>query len=59
MEYGSKVIGAILVWLIGSWMIRLLVRMLRKILEKGGSEASLRTFFCESYFHWAEDFIGH
>jgi len=45
MEYGSKVIGAILVWLIGSWMIRLLVRMLRKILEKGGSEASLRTFF--------------
>lgn len=44
LEYGPKLIGAIVVWIIGSWIIKLLAKAFSKMLEKGNMEASLVTF---------------
>ncbi len=43
-QYAPKLVGVLLVWLVGSWIIRLLVRLLKKILERGKSDLSLRSF---------------
>jgi len=43
-QYAPKLLGVVLVWVVGSWVIRLLVRLLKKILERGKSDLSLRSF---------------
>ena len=43
-EYGPKVIGAILIYIIGSWIIKRLIRMFRKLMNKGNYEESLKQF---------------
>lgn len=44
LEFGPKMIGAIVVWIIGSWIIKILTKAFSKMLEKGNMEASLVTF---------------
>lgn len=44
IEYGPKIIGAILIWIIGSWVIKLLLKGLRKMLNKGDYDESLKKF---------------
>ena len=44
IDYGPKVIGAILVWLIGNWVIKLLTKGLAIVFQRTGIEASLRPF---------------
>jgi small conductance mechanosensitive channel len=43
-SFGPKIIGAILVWIIGSWVIKLLGKGLNMMFEKSKLEVSLKTF---------------
>lgn len=43
-EFGPKVIGAILIWLIGSWVIKNILKQTNKLMEKKGYEKSLQKF---------------
>ena len=43
-EYGLKVIGAIIIWIVGSWVIRKLMRILGKVMTKSNYEESLQKF---------------
>jgi small conductance mechanosensitive channel len=43
-EYGLKIIGAIIIWIIGSWTIKLILRGLRKAMEKADYDVSLKKF---------------
>lgn len=42
--YGLKIIGAIVIWIVGSWIIKKLLKAVRKILDKGHYEESLKKF---------------
>lgn len=44
VHYGPKLIGAVLVGLIGLWVIKVIVKAFNKILDKGKTEASLKPF---------------
>lgn len=44
VDYGLKLIGAIAIWIIGSWMIRHLLKVLRKVMAKANYEESLQKF---------------
>ncbi|REG88933.1 mechanosensitive ion channel family protein [Winogradskyella sediminis] len=44
IEFGPKVIGAILIWIIGSWVIKILLKALTKVMNKGGYDESLKKF---------------
>lgn len=44
VEYGPKVIGAVLIYLIGSWVVRRIVRALRKVMGRLEYEESLQRF---------------
>lgn len=44
MSYGPKLLLAIVVLLIGLWLIKILVNFIRKVMEKGGTDASLQKF---------------
>lgn len=44
LEYGPKLIGAILVWIIGIWIIKMITKGFTKLLEKRNTDASLRPF---------------
>ncbi len=44
INYGPKLVGAILVWVIGGLVIKLLVKSLEKVLEKRSIDASLKPF---------------
>lgn len=44
VEYGTKIITAILVLIIGLWIIKLIVKGLEKILSKGNMDVSLQGF---------------
>ncbi|MFT7054374.1 MAG: small conductance mechanosensitive channel [Psychromonas sp.] len=46
LEYGPKLIAAIAVWVIGSWVIKLLVSGLNKVMDKGKVDPSLKPFLC-------------
>lgn len=43
-EYGLKLIGAILVWIIGSWIIKLIVKAFSRLMERSKTDASLQPF---------------
>lgn len=45
LEYGPRLIGAIVVWIIGIWVIKLLTKAFVKALEKGKTDESLKPFF--------------
>lgn len=42
--FGPKLLGAILVWIIGSWLIKLLLRGLKAVFDRTAIDASLRPF---------------
>ncbi|MBV7269775.1 mechanosensitive ion channel family protein [Winogradskyella luteola] len=43
-EFGPKILLAILIWIIGSWIIKLMLKGLRRVLNKGDYEESLKKF---------------
>ena len=43
-EYGPRLIGAIAVFIIGSWIIKILTRGFGKILDKRSIDSSLKPF---------------
>lgn len=43
-EFGPKVIAAILIWIIGSWVIKNILKQTGKMMEKRGYEKSLQKF---------------
>ena len=43
-EYGPKVIGAILIYIIGSWIVGRIVRALRRVMKRLNYEESLQRF---------------
>tara|TARA_R110001583_G_scaffold52293_1_gene162511 strand:+ start:617 stop:1432 length:816 start_codon:yes stop_codon:yes gene_type:complete len=42
--YGPKLIGAILVWIIGGWVIKVIGGVVKSALNKSGTDASLKPF---------------
>jgi len=44
IEFGPKIIGAILIWIIGSWVIKMMLKGLKKVLNKGDYDESLKKF---------------
>ncbi|WP_431157430.1 mechanosensitive ion channel family protein [Winogradskyella poriferorum] len=44
VDFGPKIIGAILIWIIGSWVIRVIKNVLKKTLNKGNYDESLKKF---------------
>ena len=44
VEYGPKLIGAIVVWILGSWTIKVMVRKLDTIFNKRKVDVSLKPF---------------
>ncbi len=43
-NYGIKVIGAILIWIIGSWIIKRISKMIAKVMSKADYDKSLQKF---------------
>jgi len=44
VTYGPKIIAAILVWIVGAWLIKGLVKWITKIMEKRDADPSLKSF---------------
>ncbi len=44
IDYGPKVLMAIVIWIIGSWLIKRVVRLFTKAMQKKGHEESLQKF---------------
>lgn len=44
VTYGPKLLGAIVVWIIGSWIVKLLTRGFGKALDRGKTDVSLKPF---------------
>ena len=44
LEYGPVLLGAIVVWIIGSWIIKILSNSIAKLMDKRGVEATLKPF---------------
>lgn len=42
--YAPKLIAAILIWIIGSWIIRMIIKGVRKAMDKGEYDVSLKKF---------------
>jgi len=51
-EYGLKVLTAIAIWIIGSWAINRIVRIVRKQISKSSSNPSLQKFL-SNLVYWA------
>ena len=51
-EYGLKVLGAIIIWIVGSWLIRKIVRLTHKAMEAKGMEESLKIFL-RNLINWS------
>ena len=43
-EYGLKVVGAIIIWIVGSWIIKRVMKLVRKAMNKSNYEESLQKF---------------
>ena len=43
-EYGIKIIGAIVIWIVGSWIIKTIMKAAKKIMGKQGLDESLQKF---------------
>ena len=44
IDFGPKLLGAIAIWIIGSWIIRIILKSLKKTLEKKDYDSSLKKF---------------
>lgn len=52
MAYGPKLIAAIAIWIIGSWTIKIIIKGLRKAMEKRDYDISLKKFLM-SLLSWS------
>ncbi len=43
-EYGIKVLGAIIIWIVGSWIIKKIMKVMTKMMDKSKYEPSLQKF---------------
>ncbi len=43
-EYGPRIVGAILIWIIGSWIIKKIIKGLSKVMSKKNYDESLQKF---------------
>ena len=50
-DYGPKILGAIAIYIIGSWIIKKLVGSVRKVLNKGSYDESLQRFLL-NFLSW-------
>lgn len=50
--YGIKVIGAIVIWIIGSWVIKKIMRGIKKVMSKRDYDESLQKFLL-NLINWA------
>jgi small conductance mechanosensitive channel len=50
--YGLKIIGAIVIWIIGSWLIKTILKATKKIMNKGNYDESLQKFLL-NLLNWA------
>ena len=44
VEYGLKLIGAIAFWIIGAYIVKLIIKFFGKALDKRDTDASLKPF---------------
>ncbi|MFC0603842.1 mechanosensitive ion channel family protein [Winogradskyella pulchriflava] len=44
VEFGPKLIAAILIWIIGSWIIKMIIKGIRKAMTKANYDESLKKF---------------
>ena len=44
INFGPKVLGAIIIWIIGSWVIKKLLKAAGKVMTKGNYDESLQKF---------------
>lgn len=44
LDYGLKILGAIVIWIIGSWVIKKIVQTSRKLMSKNNYDESLQKF---------------
>lgn len=44
VEFGPKLIAAILIWIIGSWIVKMIIKGLRKAMTKAAYDESLKKF---------------
>ncbi|MEO1033038.1 MAG: mechanosensitive ion channel domain-containing protein [Bacteroidota bacterium] len=44
VEFAPKLLAAILIWIIGSWIIKLLLKGIKKVMNKGNYDESLKKF---------------
>ncbi|MCL4155630.1 UNVERIFIED_CONTAM: hypothetical protein GTU68_031123, partial [Idotea baltica] len=52
IDFGPKVLGAIAIWIIGSWVIKVVLKNLRKALDKKDYDPSLKKFLL-NLLSWA------
>ncbi|MFT5237946.1 MAG: small conductance mechanosensitive channel [Flavobacteriaceae bacterium] len=50
-EYGIKVLGAIVIWIIGSWVIKKMIKGVNIVMDKSGFDDSLKKFLL-NLFGW-------
>ena len=51
-EFGPKLVGAILIWIIGSWIIKILIKGVSKAMNKASYDESLKKFLL-NLIKWA------
>lgn len=51
-EYGPKILGAILIYIIGSWIIKRIVKLVKKVMNKSNYDESLQRFLL-NLISWA------
>ena len=44
MDFGPKVLTTIVIWIIGSWIIKAIIRAVKKTAEKRNYDVSLKSF---------------
>ena len=44
IEFGPKLIAAILIWIIGSWIVKMVIKGIRKVMTKAAYDESLKKF---------------
>ena len=45
-EYGIKVLGAIAIWIVGSWIIKKMMKGVNRVMDKRGFDEGLKRFLC-------------
>lgn len=47
LEYGLKILGAVVIWIVGSWVIKKIIKATRAIMSKRNYEESLQKFLLD------------